>query len=284
MVALPIGLKFTLATIAAALGVRIGSRLWHKHGAGLDDALKFAPWLSVVAVVVVLDASAAWLLTLRPDFVWALPLWLQYSATALNWAIATAAMVLLFSVVLSLSVRARDVRAWPLLILAFGSLGAVEWYQASMLERPELRARETPEGWVLQTSGRSCGAATGANIARAFGLQATEREMAERFGTSAGASAAQMVFGLRELGIEGMLRHVRPQGIRALKAPAALFLEPRSPFDAGHIVMLADGDGSTVQIVDPLQGRTVWHSSSLPGRWRGRAIEFQRSPVAELAP
>jgi ABC-type bacteriocin/lantibiotic exporter with double-glycine peptidase domain len=75
---------------------------------------------------------------------------------------------------------------------------------------------------VPQTSGQSCGAAAGANVARWFGLRRSERDMASLFGTSVGTSAAQVIYGLRELGIEGQqVRADRKALARLARVPNA---------------------------------------------------------------
>jgi hypothetical protein len=278
MVALPLTLKLALAGLCTLLGHLVAGRLHRTHRADLDSALRHAPWLSLLALVTALVGGAAWLLTLRPDFTWALPLWLQYWAPALNWTAILTALSFLFATTLSLAARTSDVRGWPLLVIAIAALGGTEWLQARLLTAPVLSVKQTSDGVVLQTSGRSCGAAAGANVARWFGIQATEREMALRFGTTLGTSAAQIVYGMRELGIEGTQVTIDPHALAGLEPPAMLLLEPRSALTPGHIVAYTGQQNGRPVVLDSLSGRTTWAADRVPDTWRGRAIVFRRTP------
>lgn len=279
VVALPLSLKIALAVICTLLGHRVATRLHLDHRAGLDNALRHAPWLALLGLSTAVLGGAAWVLTLRPDYTWSLPLWLQYWATAINWSVVLATLCFLFATTLSLARRTRDARGWPLLVIAVATLGGLEWYQLSLLAPPNLGAKETTDGVVLQTSGRSCGAASAANVARCFGFHATEAEMARRLGTSAGTSAAQVIYGLEELGIHGTPTTIPPSQLASLRPPAILFLEARGPLSVGHIVAYLGRSEAAFVILDPLQGRVMWRADQMPHGWNGRAIEFeQRAP------
>ena len=81
--------------------------------------------------------------------------------------------------------------------------------------------------------------------------------MAQRFRTSAGTSAAQIIYGMRGLGLEGTPITIEPEALAGLKPPAILFMEPRHPLQAGHIVAFVGRDEHRFVVLDPLSGRTV---------------------------
>ena len=180
------------------------------------------------------------------------------------------------------------------LVAALAALCAWHSY-GLLLEAPPRCGDVWLNGVCIQTTDASCSAASAATLLRAYGIPATEREMARlcltrKWGTcnhglyrglmlkTAGTPYAVEVFSwtLDELRLKPpgpVLLHVRlEKGAR---------VDPRYARDWGwepgvtHAVVLFDFLGnSLVEMGDPGVGREEWHVESLKVLWHGTGIRF----------
>jgi ABC-type bacteriocin/lantibiotic exporter with double-glycine peptidase domain len=141
---------------------------------------------------------------------------------------------------------------------------------------PELVERVS-DGIVMQMSGASRAAASAANLVRAYGIERTEREIAELLGTTKfGTSPAQVMEGLGKLAFSCAKAVHADLDPRRVRVPAVLLLPPGAGSNAGHAVLLAGLDGDDVLVLDPLAGRQRLTRVELGRRWKGHAVECER--------
>ena len=165
-------------------------------------------------------------------------------------------------------------RQWrPLAISAVLLLLAIQLVQWNVCKPVSGRLYDdiTRDGVVLQTSGVSCMAATGANIARDLGIDATEPLMAERMGTSIiGTSVSQFIRGMGTVGIECTPVFIGDLDPSRLSPPAELrVLHKGDP----HAVMFAGMINGTVEVLDPIKVRVYYSPDELGRIWTGGALE-----------
>lgn len=258
-------------------GVWDARRVRRNHPqAELEAALRHAPYLYGLVVLLAFMFAAHALLEMRPDIAWDLPESLQLYYTAIVWGTILATFAFLFAFALSLAFatahreRAKLAFAALLLILA---VHVAQW----QFTRPiagQLTDRISPDGIILQSSDMSCAAASGANIANELGFDTTEKAMARRFGTTAmGTSAAQVIHGFADIGITCTRTEIDECALDDLDAPAMLFVDHPAIGPESHAVFLRQRDGRR-EVWDPLGGRISL--KSLCSRWRGRALECRR--------
>lgn len=262
-----------LAVLAGlVVGVLDARRLRRRHpGLGLQTALRHARYLYAAPVLLVGLGAAHYALQGRADLWWSLPTWLEVRWLGVIWGAILAVFALLFGLALALAFAERHGERWKALVAALLCIGAVEHavWKFSRPVAPDLRD-EVRDGVVLQTSGVTCAAASAANLLRATGRPATEREMAAAFGTTTlGTSAGQVVEGLRALGYA--CDKVEVADASALPLPAILFVDHAQAGPEGHAVALMAA-AERVEVWDPLVGRVLQSRSDLARVWRGRAV------------
>jgi ABC-type bacteriocin/lantibiotic exporter with double-glycine peptidase domain len=144
----------------------------------------------------------------------------------------------------------------------------------------EMTVRES-DGIVLQSNSSTCAAAASANIARHFGIDATEARMVKLLHTTwAGTSPAQMVYGFRALGLDAKKVQYRDRDLAKVNPPAILLVDVGIEPDA-HAVAYMGRKGDLFEIWDPGSGRSELPLGTIQQRWRGRAIEVRLEDVSD---
>lgn len=280
MTRLPLPLFLLLTVTLGLAGAWCAVRLRRRSPEiDLDTALQRAPRLWLILPAIGALAGVQMALWAYPDSQWALPLWLEYGYTAMIWGGIVAIFSFAFALTVALAFATRHPRRWSLAIVAVTLVGAIEVLQlgytrpiAGELEHSEL------DGVILQTSGASCVSASGANLLRLHGIAATELEVARALDASVtGASAAQLVYGLRAFGLDCRRVHVEARDLRALEPPAVLFFDTTgwTSSDGGqvpHAVTYAERRGDAVVVYDPLVGRRHLPVDRANALWGGRAV------------
>jgi len=244
----------------------------------LKTALKRAPQLYLILPAILLFVGAQLLLKQYPALSWEMPLWLSYYYTALIWGGIMSVFAFGFSVTVYIAFASRHVRRWSLGLCSLALLGAIELIQREYTRPigPELKEQER-DGVVLQSSGVSCASASAANLLRAFGIRKTEREMAGLFGASvAGATDAQVIYGMRKLRIRCERVEAPSDDISAIGAPAILAIDNAATGPESHAVLFAGYARDKVVILDPLVGKRVLTREMLARQWSGKAIRCER--------
>ena len=141
---------------------------------------------------------------------------------------------------------------------------------------PSLFDKQTADGIILQSSPSSCVAASAANILKIYGMDTSEKELAALFGTTlmTGTTAAQLVYGMRRIGFEAVMKYIENADISAIEAPAVLFVAYGST--ENHAVALLKYSENDIEVADPLSGRKHLSQEQLGKIWHGRALELRK--------
>jgi hypothetical protein len=126
------------------------------------------------------------------------------------------------------------------------------------------------DGVIMQSTGATCVAATGANIACRLGVTVTEAEMIDRMGTTVrGTSVAQAIRGMAELGLGN--HRVTADRLQDVHPPAMLY-EAYQP----HVVALMGWKDGKAEIWDPSRGKRLLTPELVDKFWAHHAMEFYR--------
>jgi hypothetical protein len=266
------------AVVAPALCAGMLARRVSRQHAGLSigSSLRDRPLLGLLCVPPVAIIAFEIVAALVPEMQWAMPLWLELVHAPAAWALLLASLAFGFGFVAVLALIRRHRDRWKLALAGLLSVVAVEvsFIQQTAPVAGELGASED-DGVVLQTSGVSCAAASAANLARAHGLPATEKEMAARLGTSAsGTSSAELVRGLRPLGF--MCERIEQPDPEALPVPVILYIDHPAAGKESHAVLLSGKTGGRFVVLDPLVGRRSMSLADLQSRWHGHGVACRR--------
>ena len=277
MVPFPLWLNLLLPLAFCGLGWLHASRLLRRWpDLSPTTVLKRAPALYAILVPpALLYVAQLLLIQTQPQLMWRLPLPLQYWFVSLMWGWVIALFSHLFALILILAFRSKHEQRKQLVVVALLGLAAVEvgQYQYTRPLAPLLGERATEEGVVLQTNDSSCAAASGANIARRFGLDATERGVAEAMRASImGTAPAQVIYGMGRLGVICSRFELESWEIADIPTPSMLFVDQRAAGPEGHAVAyMGDRDGRA-EIWDPLFDRLLMDREELGEIWHGRGI------------
>jgi hypothetical protein len=236
-----------------------------------------APWVAFGCMVAATGAGLAF--EVDRDLAWRLPDLVELHFLAFAGAAAFGPAGFLFGFTVHLSFVVGHRRRWPLAAGALGTFLAagLAWAVATRPIAPDLGSDVTPEGYVLQTSGESCAAASAANVARQLGFATTEREMAERLGTTKlGTSPAQVIAGLAELGVVCQRINREDPDPSKVAQPAVLFVDHRETGPESHAVAFLGMARGRALVVDPLYGLHPMTPAKLRARWHGRGLECRR--------
>jgi hypothetical protein len=278
-------LDIGLLLLAACAGVLVWKRLAARGiRLSLDGVVKQSPLLSVGVPLMFCGVVAFAVATSSSSLAWHLPLWLAYYDTALMWGTLLALSTFVLSLTVVVAFQTRHQKRWGVVsagVLVLVALHSVQWYYTQPVA-PYLTHAGTADGVILQSSGESCAAAAGANIARGFGLQKTEKEMAELFGTTRffGTSAAQVVYGMRALGLATHKVEIPEADPAQLSSLAMLFVDHPVTGPESHAVAFIGFAHGQAEIWDPLEGKRFLDKSQLAQIWHGRGLIFVRQAAS----
>jgi predicted double-glycine peptidase len=277
MVNIPIWINVLLILLFVLLGFLEYKRLISKDPTlDITTVLKKAPYLYVLIPLSLVFLIAANLN--RPHLIWNLPLWLQYHYTALNWGGVLAIFAFIFSLASAISFRTHHREKWKIVVsgvLFIVAVQIVQWKHTRPIAQ-QLSEKLSADGVIMQTSGVSCAAAAGANILRTFGIEKTEREIAELFRTTeAGSSAAQIIYGMREIGFLCHKVEISDRDPEKLESPAMIFFDDVPAMPEAHAVAFMGLNEGKAEIWDSLGGKRSLERHQLAKRWQGRGIEFR---------
>jgi len=277
MVGIPLWLNIVLIIGFILVGYMECRRLFAKDPhLDMKTVLRRAPYLYILVPLSILLLVVANLN--RPALIWNLPLWIQYHYTALTWGGILAIFAFVFSLASAVAIRTRHRERWKIVVAATLLILVVEVIQWNYTRpiAPRLKNIVASSGTVMQTSNASCAAASAASIARTFGIQKTEKEMAELFGTTvAGTSGAQVIYGMRKIGIASKKVEVLDSDSERLKSPAMIFIDNQFTGPESHAVAYMGLNKDKAEIWDPLEGKRFLTKDQLAKIWHGRGIEFR---------
>lgn len=253
------------------------SKPLYRRGVRLNERLRTRdlPLIPLALLLFIAVLASASLATRHPGWTWALPLWLDYYYRPIFWLMKLTFVTFPLSAIAFLAFLQRTPQWWLVLVVAVVTVIAVE-AQMRVIHRPylgEIKELYTPEGIVKQSNGATCAAASCANIARLFGLDVNEADMIRVLNTTwEGTSPAQMVYGLRSLGLGAQKTTSYECSIEDIRPPAVLLVDVGGEPDA-HAVAYVGVVDNGFEIWDPNVGRLVKSSGDLHDNWRGHAIE-----------
>lgn len=148
-----------------------------------------------------------------------------------------------------------------------------------MARTHELTGRVNAKGVCHQTSGYSCSAASAVALLHRYGVEATEREMAELCVTKAGSSRfagtsdSGLMRGLRlKLGGRGMPRITLPAYER-IPTPSLVAVQLTNQLS--HSILITGVAPDHVKIVDPLYGGGTIPRGQFERAWKKAAIHVE---------
>lgn len=275
---LPLWLSAIAVAMASLLGYAYGKRL---HARGFDIAARIrvadCPFIPIALLLFVAVHVGTSTVLGNPQIGWPLPVFVEYHLTTTLWMLKVAFVTFgMISVTVAGFLQGHRSR-WALLVFSIAAIVTVESL-ARHSARPNLgviEARES-DGVILQTNPSTCAAAAVANIARHYGIDATEATMVELLHTTwAGTSPAQMVYGFRALGLAARKVQYLDRDLAKVNPPAVLLVDVNVEPDAHAIVYMAR-KGDLFEIWDPNGGRRDVPLGTIQQRWRGRAIEVSQ--------
>jgi hypothetical protein len=285
MVAVPPPANAALLLCAALLAICNARRTRRlQPDLTVDNALGHAPHVWVVLPLAALPVLGNVVFRWHEPLLWSLPVWLQYRLSGAHWAIAGATLAYVSAFAGTVAYATRHAERHKLVFVGVGFVAAVQlaqvWYTRPIAP---LLGDKVVDGVVLQTHGSSCGAASAANVVRLLGGRATEKQMAELLNIGDGTSPAQVVVGLREMGVECRLASLADREPDRLAPATMLFVGHPATGRSSHAVTYAGKRGSELEIWDPLVGKKLLTRDELLGIWDGHAVhckataEFRRS-------
>ena len=277
MVSIPLWLNILLVIGFVLVGSMECGRLFAKDSnLNIKTVLRRAPYLYVLiplslTLLVIANLN-------RPHLLWNLPLWLQFHYTALTWGGILAIFAFVFSLAAAVAMRTHHRERWKIVIagiLLIFVIEVIQWNYTRPIA-PRLKDIVASSGTVMQTSNASCAAASGASIARTFGMQKTEKQLADLFGTTVGGtSGAQVIYGMRKIGFASKKVEVPDSNPERLKSPAMIFIDNQFSGPESHAVAYMGLNKDRAEIWDPLEGRRFLTKNQLAKIWHGRGIEFR---------
>jgi len=279
---LPIWLSVLSALLAAGAGFLYGRRL---HGRAFSIAARIrvrdCPLLPVAMLLFVgLHVATATLLQ-YPSIGWHLPVPIEYYLTASMTALKIGFVAFAMMAVTVAGFLERHPSRVLLLIASVAAVVTVDGL-ARRAARPNLeplQARES-EGVILQSTSSTCAAAAGATIATSLGIPASEERMVELMNTTwAGTSPAQIIYGLRAVGLAAKKVEIDGRDLNEVSPPAILLVNFGDQRD-GHAVAYMGPNGDQFNIWDPGPGRSLWTREVVESRWEGRAIEVSSPQIS----
>jgi hypothetical protein len=179
-----------------------------------------------------------------------------------------------------------------------GSVGTFAAYLPLIVPPPVLPAPEEHLGVTLQTSNATCGAASGVNLLRHYGVMTSEMEVATLAHTGPGGTPLlglyRALHTLAPVGQEvSVLSFATPEQLQDAVAQGPVLVslgqewwqtEPIEfqtqkfwPMGAKHAVVVTRFlPYGRVEILDPAIGREIWHAKGLLALWHGEGMYFSK--------
>jgi hypothetical protein len=266
-------MDLTAWVVAAIAGLLSARRLFARHpDIQFDYAHKKAPSLFIVIAIA---AVVALFPGIANGIYWSFPVWLRLFYLPLRFLVIIAAIAYIsaFVATLAMSLRRRSVVALvaplaPLAIVAF------HWHLAAPIAGSLTNIR-LANGMIVQSSGESCAAASGANILNRLGGSFTEKRMAELMNTTRnnGTSIDNIVHGLVQAGGVCQLTVRAPDTLDEVKPPAMLFVDfPGLPSE-GHAVAYMGRQNGLYEIWEPHSTIKKLGKAEVLKIWHGTAVE-----------
>jgi len=268
--------------VAIAVGLTIGcvqGKSLFRSGLRLSsrDPLRDARGFTLAGLAFVVGNLVYLAIRHYPPVEWFLPTVFTFYDVIGVWLVDLTLIAFFAGVTVVVAILEHHRFRWVILaVVAAGLVCGPPLYRFYVRPVPHVLgpSRVTKDGVVLQTTKTTCAAASCANITRFYGAPKTEAEMVDILGaTTDGATLAQMIYGMEKLGFRCVKRHIRNLDPRQLHAPAILFVDCVGGPE-GHVMTYMGCDPYTLDIWDPLIGKSRWGTGELCEIWHGRALEI----------
>ena len=263
------------------------------------DAINKRTWKTVAATIIV-----GWMIGYS-GLLWDHPLlaeWLPFSSLIViaNW------FPLFLLALAALVVQMEHLQLWRrgLMTSALAAAAAYALFQPVLGSPPVCGNAWNKQGDCVQTTQYTCSAASAATLLHAYGIQATESEMAELCLTRHGTSWMGLYRGLKlktensmwdveviDCAVNDLRSFAERPMILNVGLPAGA--SQNDPLHREHgwqpgmshsVVLLGFRDASHVCIADPSPsiGREEWNLATMHRLWHGKAIRLvERWPISE---
>lgn len=206
----------------------------------------------------------------RPDFEATIFLWSWIPVAEISWVYPAG----LLMVGCGLWMARRSL---PRRCLMYAMAGALIIFLASRIycarevQYELIRGVADEQGFCRQSTGYTCAPAALVTFLHGRGIAVTEREMAERCGTTAeGTSDWGIMMGLRGKGLDPRIGVGNLAWLRSRPMPCLVSVS-LSP-TLKHCIMVEGFDGDQIVTIDPLAGRVREARESFVRRWERNAI------------
>lgn len=277
---IPYWQTFLTAVLATGAGIGYGRRL-HRDGFNISAKISVneCPLLPIALLLFVFLQVVASTLFQFPRIGWALPVFVGYHLLQAVWIIKL--FFVTFALVAISTVGVRQHHAWSRRIVVFSVIVLVIVEAMTRISVQPFLGKvgsRVDGGIIFQTNASTCAAASAANVAGYFGIHKTEADMVKLLHTTwAGTSPAQIVYGLRALGLNAKKVYEPDHDLAKVHPPAILLVDSGSEPDA-HAIAYMRQRADLFEIWDPSRGRLIAPMTEIEDHWhwRGRAIEVRR--------
>ena len=277
-----IGQGLTILTSATCGALVARKKIGGRPDLKFEEILKGAHHLYLALLLLVLVPVLNAYLTAHPAMHWDLPALVQLHSDAIHYGMVNALLAYVFGFCCFTGFATRERSRRVVLTIAVVALSAVQLQALLKFRADRVELKEvwiSPDGVILQSSSHTCAPAAAANIAAMLGLRTTEKELCALFHTTReGTFPAQVLAGMKQLGVSGRKVTLASSNIAALNPPAMLFL-----VGDGHAVAYAGFTNGSAEIWDPAVGKRRLSTEWLRETWQGHALEFWRDPSERFA-
>ncbi|MFC1858191.1 cysteine peptidase family C39 domain-containing protein [Thermodesulfobacteriota bacterium] len=281
MVRIPVTINILLIGFFLVFGILVSRKAIKKYpDLKLETVLKKIPSFYILLPVPAIVFGINKFLQYKPTLLWNVPLWLQYHYSSITWGMILGLLTFIFSFASFLAIKTDHRQKYHLIVAGLIFITAIQsaqWVYTRPIA-PQLEEKVNRDSVIIQTSFVSCGAAAAANILKAFGINKTEKEMANLFGTSVinGTSAAQVVYGMRKLGFNCRMKFDENRDTLIINPPALLYFGKGTAWAKFHAVAFMGYQDGKAEIRDPINGKAYLTKEQLEKEWSGYCIEFQK--------
>jgi predicted double-glycine peptidase len=281
MTGLPIFLNILILLFFSFLGFLESKRLFNKNVTlETKNYHKKSPLTITFLVILLLLLISQLILCFSPSLFWKIPLIIEYYYIALLWGILLSILTFIFSLNITLSILTKHPKRLKFIIAAVLLIIALQIFfsRKTISVIPYLKEEQISDGVVLQTSGYSCAPAVCASIARLYGINKNEKDMAIVLKTTVdGTDNAHIIYGMQELGFRCKKINIKDLNHKKIKPPAMIFVDHPVTGPESHAVGYMGYNNKEIEIWDPLVGKTFTETILFKKIWHGRGIEFQKN-------
>lgn len=276
----PIYLDPLFVLVGAWFGWRHGCQL-QANGVRLKGQLKLrqVPLLSAIALIFIFGNTLMSVVVNNRALNWYVPSDILFYDPIFRLLANQLLSGFLFVAIAAIARRESHLAFTSTIMLSLIVIVGIDVYPRYMLRPIEINTEKTDrDGVIIQSTGDSCAAASGANIARLLGVKdATEASMARLMATTnQGTTDAGIIHAMRKTGLKVNKRSIPSRDLTQLTPPALLLVDLPMQQEAHCIMFAGMKDDGKAEIWDPLVGRVCVDLEMIKERWPGHAFEVSK--------